>query len=248
VDLETVDASDDGKGTVFVDVGFEPTQVLPVGDVVQLEFDTDRNVATGDESGGDYGLLLLGTGGPNPVGFAFFKWSGSDFVQVHVDSLVTTWSLGHVAMKIAASDLGGTTGFDFWVLSVHGDTPQPGAADLAPDRGFWTYGIGDAQTATLSITGPVGALKARAGKRYSIAFIVASVSGAPLTTLQLACHASIAGKTISGRAGFGGTATRGVATCSLKLPKRARGKVLKGVLDLTFEGVTNHQTFSARVH
>src|SRR5262245_8425316 len=162
-DVVMVDASDN-SGTISVDVDFEPTEVLPPGDSVQLEFDTDRNPSTGDQYGGDYGLVMFGVPGANPVAFAFFKLSQSDAVQIHVDSLSVTWSLGRVAMKIAAADLGGTTAFDFWVVSFHGDAANPDGLDFAPDRGSFTYRIGDAQTQTLGIVGPVTAVKARAGK------------------------------------------------------------------------------------
>jgi hypothetical protein len=102
--------------------------------------------------------------GPNPLAFAFFKLSQSDAVQIHVDSLSATWSLGHVAMKIAAADLGGAPTFDFWVVSFQGDPANPDGLDFAPDQGSFTYRLGDAQTQTLDITGPVTAVKARAGK------------------------------------------------------------------------------------
>lgn len=247
-DLATVDVSDDGAGVMSIDVGFVPNEVLPVGDHVELDIDADQNVSTGDESGGDYRLVMFGVSGANPVGFAFFKWSGSEFVQVHADSLQVTWSLGHVVMKIAAADLGGATAIDFWVWSLHGDNPQRGDFDVAPEDGSWTYRLGGALTQTLTVRAQVGVVRARAGKTYSITFVISSVSGNPLTTLQLACQGSIRGKTIPGKAGFNGTATRGAATCYLKLPKSARRKTLEGVFDMTFEGVTTHNSFVVRLH
>ncbi len=75
-DIIAVDASD-SNGVISVDVGFEPSQVLPPGDSIQLEFDIDRNPSTGDQAGGDYGLVLFCVPGPNPLAFAFFKLSRS---------------------------------------------------------------------------------------------------------------------------------------------------------------------------
>jgi hypothetical protein len=245
-DVLTLDASD-SNGAISVDVGFEPTQVLPQGDSIQVEFDTDRNPSTGDQDGGDYGLVMFGVPGSNPVAFAFFKLSQSDAVQVHVDSLSVTWALGHVAMKIAAADLGGTQTFDFWVVSFHGDAANPDALDFVPDRGSFTYRVGDAQTQTLNITGPVTAVKARAGRTWAIVYRITSVSGASLSTVQLACHGSVGGRALSGRPVFEATATFGIALCSFKLPKSARGKTLRGAMDLTYEGVTAHKSFAVRV-
>lgn len=247
-DVITVDASDDGKGVILVDVGFEPTQVLPQGDSIQLEFDTDRNPSTGDQAGGDYGLVIFGVPGSNPVAFAFFKLSQTGAVQIHADSLVVTWSLGHIAMRIAAADLGGPATFDFWVVSFHGDAANPDGFDFAPDRDSFTYRVGDAPTETLNIVGPVTAVKARAGKTWAIAYRITSVSGASLSTVEVACHASLGGKALSGRPTLAATATFGIALCSYKLPKSAGGKTLKGTMDLTYEGVTAHKTFVARVH
>jgi hypothetical protein len=246
-DVLTVDASD-SNGTISVDVGFEPSQVLPQGDSIQLEFDTDRNPSTGDQDGGDYGLVMFGVPGPNPLAFAFFKLSGSSAVQVHVDSLSSTYALGHVAMKIAAADLGGTTSFDFWVVSFHGDASNPDAFDFAPDRGSFTYRIGDAQTQTLNVFGPVTALKAHAGKTWAVEYRVTSISGASLDTVQIACHGSLGGKALAGHGSFVAIAGHpGFAICQYKLPKSARGKTLKGTMDLTYEGVTAHESFAVRV-
>ena len=89
---------------------------------------------------------------------------------------------------------------------------------------------------------------APAGLKASEEMQLINSSGNPLSTLQLACQGSIGGKTIRGNADFKGIATGGAATCYLKLPKSARGKRLEGVFDLTFEGVTTHNTFVVRVH
>jgi hypothetical protein len=245
-DIITVDASD-SNGVISVDVGFEPVQILPQGDSIQLEFDIDRNPSTGDQAGGDNGLVMFGVPGPNPLAFAFFKLSQSGAAQIHVDSLVGNYSPGHVAMKIAAADLGGPATFDFWVVSFHGDPANPDGLDFAPDRGALTYRIGDAPTQTLNIVGPVTPVKARAGKTWAIAYRITSVSGASLSTVQLACHASLGGKALAGRPVFAATATFGIAECSFKLRKPSHGKTLKGTMDLTYEGVTAHRSFSVRV-
>jgi hypothetical protein len=246
-DVVTVDASDDGKGNISVDVGFEPTQVLPQGDSIQLEFDTDRNPSTGDRGGGDYAMVMFGVPGSNPVAFSFYKLSQSGATQIHVDSLSATWSLGHVAMKIAAADLGGPATFDFWVVSFHGDGANPDSLDFAPDQGTFTYRIGDAQTQTLNIFGPVTSVKARAGKPWAIAYRITSISGASLTTVEVACHASVGDKQLPGHPVFAATSTFGLALCSFKLPKSAHGKTLTGVMDLTYEGVIAHKSFTVRV-
>jgi|SRR5262245_39516100 len=190
---------------------------------------------------------MFGVPGPNPLAFAFFKLSQSDAVQIHVDSLSATWSLGHVAMKIAAADLGVAATFDFWVVSFHGDAANPDAFDFVPDRGSITYRLGDATTQTLTITGPLTSVKARAGKTWAIAYRITSLSGASLSTVELACHASVGGRTLPGRPIFAATALFGIAECAFKLPRSSRGKTLKGVMDLTYEGVTAHQSFSVRV-
>jgi hypothetical protein len=68
-----------------------------------------------------------------------------------------------------------------------------------------------------------------------------------LSTVQLACHGSVGGKALVGRPLFEATATFGIALCSFMLPKSARGKTLRGTLELTYEGVTAHKSFAVRV-
>jgi hypothetical protein len=242
-DLRAVSVSDNRAGLITIRVEFTN---MTSENWLELNLDTDRTDTTGDH-GDDYSIDLIGG---DPPGFAFYKWSGTEWVQIHAASLVIPYGDGFDKIVISNNDLGGTTAFDFWFVAGHGTAPfSPDRLDFAPDQGTWTYHLGEAVTPTLRIDGPLGVAKAHAGKPYQLVYTVASESGNSLFgSIGMSCRGTVGGKAVAGKVGLNARPTVGIATCYLKaLPKKARGKMLKIFFSFTFEGVTTTKTFSIRV-
>src|SRR5438309_1141397 len=119
-DITTVAVTNDDKGQYFIDVSF----ATPYGatGILTTFLDTDLNAATGDPQllGADYAVY---DDHANHA-FSLLKWNGTAWddapsaatvtVSISSDSL-------HVSLSVNKSDLGDSTGFNFFVGSFDGD-------------------------------------------------------------------------------------------------------------------------------
>lgn len=135
VDIGLVRLDNFDNGLVSFQIGGNPAY-LETGQSFNVFLDTDRNAGTGDPSGADY---LLSDAGPRPDVMHLAKWSGSSW---NYSTAQTTlhwpgWFTGATA-QVNRSDIGGTTGFNFWIVTASNDTP-----DYAPDAGLphWSYSV-----------------------------------------------------------------------------------------------------------
>ena len=161
------------------------------------------------------------------------QWTGTDWKEAPSSSAMNfsrsgdtlTWTLGK-------ADLGGVTGFAFFVAGIKWDANGDVAAmDLAPDGGRWTYDLTPAATVTPPVAiRPVIAAPtttpaaATAGKRFTVSFSVTrSDDGTPLTTGKMICDPSVSGTVIPHAERF----ANGVARLAFTIPKTAKGKLLK---------------------
>lgn len=138
-DITGVTVSNDDTGLITFAVAIPNRPAVTTGLYVLVFLNTDQNAATGapNDDGADY--VLGYSGGQAELG----KWTGSDFdFTVPHPSLTSTYA-GGVTLKVSAADLGGTTGFTFYVVAdehAADGTPQ---VDFAPDASApdFTYAV-----------------------------------------------------------------------------------------------------------
>ena len=93
--------------------------------------------------------------------------------------------------------------------------------------------------------GKVTVAKAPAGKAFTVGMaLTRQDSGAPVTSGTVVCKGTIAGLgAVKGTGRF----VNGVATCTFKIPKTAKGKTIKGTITVGFLGATLKQAFSVKI-
>jgi hypothetical protein len=203
-DILNVSVTNDANGRITFLV-FVFGNIAPPADAsVTLVLDTDRNRATGSD-GFDYAFQFYARSNEHAVG----RWDGTQFAIVDAPTSAVTWSALSATFTINRSDLGGTTGFDFWVRSTRG-APGSDEFDDAPNDGAWSYALSTAPAiakATFS-----SALKARVGK----------VLDARGVRLQLSDGTTVAPKSLTCRLSAGRTVLK-------QLPGGCRWRIVKGL-------------------
>jgi hypothetical protein len=208
-----------------------------VGDDQLIVFlDTDLNPATGD-AGAEYALAV------DAESVGAFWWDGAMYAQVQPASLSARFSKADKAVRIAIhpNDIGVTTGFTFSVETFSGDA-HDAAPNGPPD---WAYTLASGRIGLSVLASLVGPKRPIAGKGLSALIqVVRNDISEVLTLGKIGCTLRIGTKSVRA------TQSRfvaGVALCSWKLPKSAKGKLVRGTISLTYGGVTAKKSFSARV-
>jgi hypothetical protein len=213
---------------------------------VGIFVDADNDTSNGPFGGFEYTIQAAGALGASLVG----RWDGSNYVPTPAPSLVKTWvSGGTMKFDIAAADLGNTTSFTFWVATEV--LPQAGDwDDVAPDGdGTYTYTVSDPHAPTKPLTlvaGPATALPAKptAGKALVVRMgVTRGDTGARLASGTVTCTVRLGAAPLRAT----GRIVRGVASCTMLIPKNAKGKLVRITLKVTFRGVSTAKTLSRRV-
>jgi hypothetical protein len=204
-----------------------------------LDIDSDANPLTGDvvDGGADYSFEVGGTG------YGFWHWNGSDWVQTAYSTVrIFTRSAG-LMISVNRSEIGNPTDFNFSATSV--DLPNK-KFDSAPDDGMFNYSLDDGGPSILSVvlqTTPAGGPKA--GKPFVVTPTALNLppNGAlGLTTPQPESYTCTA--TLKGHA----VASTGAGGCTFKIAKKkTRGKTLKVVLTVNYQGIAKPFTFTFKV-
>jgi hypothetical protein len=250
-DITSIAVSNDDAGliTFKVNISNRPTMTSDMAVVIYL--DTDQLATTGDTSlfGADYVIEL------DPGAVGLFKWNGSDFVFADSQSSLTFgYDATGATIRVGAADLNKTKGFNFVAIAASGLAVDANGnpdntnlhTDPAPDAGHGVFNYKVLTKLTLSVAAFTTAPKpARAGKSF-VAGLAANESDTqgPVQTGTVACAATIALKHIVATAH--GVAN-GIAACSWKIPKTAKGKTIRGTITLTVQGVKVSRSFAAKI-
>jgi hypothetical protein len=220
----------DVAATGTITIAVTAPGLAPVSDV-HVFIDADKNASTGYAPLGiEYDVYVWQD--TDKWGWDVLQWTGSDWTESPTSSAMSfsrsgntfTWTLGK-------ADLGGSTGFAFFVTGIKWDANGDVAAmDLAPDGGRWMYDLTPVTVKPVQVVKPVIAAPtnapavATAGKRFTVSFSVTrSDDGSPMTTGTMICDPSVSGKVIQHAEKF----ANGVARLSFTIPKTAKGKLLK---------------------
>lgn len=249
-DITTVQISDDSSGKISFAATIANRPSLTDADAVQAFFDTDRNAGTGDKGGFEYEVAWI-TGHQELA-----KWDGSQFAtQSPPASFSASYKDGQATFAIGKDDFGGAVAFDF-VVTTTGDTGDS-TSDRGPDGGTWGYPAGDkigpappppppppGSGVALIATG-FTVTKPHSGRSFTVAMTVRVKQTGIAVRTAVSCSATLAGKRLA--APKKGSVRSGRASCTWKLPKRSKGKQLKGSITATYQRVKISKTFSKRV-
>ena len=250
-DITTVQVSNDDAGliTFKINVSNRPTFTPDMSFLIFLN--TDQNTATGDTGslGSDFAIEL------DPGAVELFQWNGSGFVPAASQtSLVYSYDPTGATIKVSAADLNRTRSLSFGAVALSGyaldangnlDTTNV-HQDNAPDvgHGFFSYQVLTklVLSATAFTTSPK---PARAGKPFSVSLAASeNDTNGPVATGTVTCAATIAG---TRAAASTHVVANGIATCIWKTPKTAKGKLIRGTITLTVQGVKLTRPFVAKL-
>jgi hypothetical protein len=254
-DVNATTVANDDKGLLTFTVNI-PNRPTLTGDMeIDIFVDSDANASTGDTQllGADYILVLNALGGPAQAGL--FRWNGTDFVTTGVPQTTLIFSYANGAtLKINAAELGATKKFNFAVAAVSGIVITPTGDvddsnshfDLAPDpgHGFYAYEVKLAPPKLLVQTSGSRPGKPKAGKPYSV-FVGLSRSdtGTAPTGGTVRCKASVGSAPVRAAGSLAG----GRATCTVAVPKTAKGKTIRVSVTVSSGGLTTTRSFTAKV-
>ena len=236
-DITAVTAANDAAGSLTFTVRTnQPT--LSADAFLDLAFDTDQNPDTG---GSGVEFLFLITAG----GWEFLRWDGSAFVTAGAASANGSYVNGVATFKVSKADLGGVEKFTFWSESFQVDANRNLIGQDAAPNGTDAYVYTHSKPLTLrASTAKSTPLKPVAGKAFTVGTrVTRGDNGAALASGVVTCTVRVG--TVPLRAT--GRVSNGVAVCAMKLPKTAKGKLVRVTVKVTFQGVSTTSTYSARV-
>lgn len=249
-DISSVTVSNDDQGVVTFSIGFANRPQLLSTDYEQVFANTDGGSSTGDH-GFDVAIQVEW-----PVTKLFLHF-GSGWTQVRATSLHSSYADGLLTITLALFDLRAIGDFDFLVYSG-ADNGGAGKEDSAPD--------GDATVYSSAIKVPLffehldAPSSVKAGKTLAASMMVVTDGEAQGT---VTCTAKIGTSRVRGTPGWlnvlitspkdpnGSTSVdigrEGDATCSFKVPKTAKGKLISATITATRSGVVVSRTFAAKI-
>ena len=242
-DIGAVSATNDPAGNITLTIATNEPQLDPNAAFFAY-FDTDSNGATGLQEAGigaEYFLLADATG-------AILAEVQGNVIFVHLTSTATAgYSAGTETIRVNRSDLGDASSFRFLVESDQDDgNGNTLATDKAPDGPpYPEYSLTQAVVLTLSVARPAP-LKGKpvAGKPFVVAATVTRSDGAAFTSGVVSCKARVGTKSLRAA----GLVRPGSARCSMRVPKSAKGKLLRGTMSVSTSGAAAvSRTFAFRI-
>jgi hypothetical protein len=237
-DITAVTAANDATGANLTFTVRTNQAALAADAVVFLYFDADQNGQTG--SNGVESVLLVGSGG-----WEYLKWNGSAFAAANAASANASYANGLLTFKITKADMGGSDKLAFWVDTAQFDAADNVIAqDTSPDGdSIYEYTVMKPLTLRAGATTAVPAAP-KAGKSFVVRTrITRGDTGGPLASGAVKCTIRIG--TVAIRAT--GRVAGGVASCTMTIPKTAKGKTVRGTMKVTLQGVSTSKTFSYKI-
>jgi hypothetical protein len=237
--------TNDDTGQYLFDVGLAAPYSGSVG--MSLYLDTDLNPATGDPQSLGAEYLIIDDNAAQS--FYFLMWDGTAWVDsptnATVKDLLSTDNK-HVLLSVNKSEIGNSTGFNFFLVSIEGDASD-GHWDAAPSgTGSWQYKF---QTPLKLALVAAKSFAVKAGGTWDLAVVVgrADTGGTVGPEGTLVCSAT-SGSTKLKLAGHsfisGGSGKPTAAVCSFKVPKSLKHKVLHATVTVSYQGQTVKHSFT----
>jgi hypothetical protein len=249
-DITSIAVSNDDAGLITFQVNISNRPALTPDMLLVLYLDTDQNPNTGytPALGADYVIVLA------PGEVDLLKWNGTDFeLAPSQTSLNFAYTTTGATIRVSAGDLGKTKALAFgvradsgWTFDASGNAVDTDVhSDLAPDpnHGFFSYQV--LTKLVLSVTAFTTSPKpAKAGRTFSVSLAATeNDTNGPVRSGTVACPATLAGKRA---VAVTHAVANGIATCIWRIPKTAKGRLMRGTITLTLQGVHVTRPFSAR--
>lgn len=229
-DLTAVRAAHDAASTItFTATTNQP--VLAPDATIYVYVDSDRNPATGFPVRGLGADHFFSHDAQYGAGFVFHV-SGNFITIDFTSTLATNYANGVLTASINRSDLGNTEKFAFLIEAERDDENDatPNDSDFAPDGApFFEYSL-IAVALTIGQPAPVSS-KPVAGKVFAITAPVTRNDGQKFAVGTVTCKARAGAVSIAAT----GRIANGSARCSLRIPKSAKNKLLRGSLTVSAE-------------
>jgi hypothetical protein len=219
--------------------------VVPSPVQIAVAIDSDQNEATG-LSGTDY--LLLGDVSNNTFGLG--HWNGADFVDTASATVTASNDTAGITFSINRSELGNTTGLNFWARTLEGSDAVAGHVDDAPDQGTWNYQLVSGAPLKLAMAAFLAPKGVRAGKTLTAVMAATRSDTGNLVSKegQVRCRARIGGKPLRLLAsGFVTVGSQSGAGCSWRVPSNAHKKTIHGLIMISYQGASVSRQFAVRV-
>ncbi len=262
-DVTTVTVSNDDQGLLTFQITVPNRSALAPQDAVAVLLGTDDpDLVRGKRNDGMN--FILGVDGQ---GVFLLEWNGADMQEVtpHPNSVSGSFSGGVATLTVKQEhlapgfpDLSVPISMDFYVLGITFNGSDVVAQDVAPDGAtdVWSYRIAEALRVVVTNFDADKTIKA--GKTLIVLMGAAhGDTGAAIDSGTIRCAARLGGKTLKGVPHFitvtvtSPTTGRSIqspnATCSWKVPKNSKGKVIRGSVALTESGITVSRSFTTRV-
>jgi hypothetical protein len=245
-DIATVAVTNDDHGPYTFTIGF----ATPYANSADLELflDSDNNGSTGDQQAGGADYVFVDDYASHS--FDLVSWQSNDFAEAAhpTAGVVVSSDNKTVTMTINKSDLGGSTGFNFFLLSSDG-TFDTGHVDDAPSgAGLYSY---SAQTVFTLAPGAShdGAAKAGGTWTVSMSAVRSDTKGTVGSEGTIACKATEGSKKLAVvshsfvSSGGGGGST---ALCTFRVPKKPKHAAVHATVTVTDAGQSATKAFTAK--
>lgn len=243
-DLSGVTVTNDATGSYLFDVSLATDYAADAQ--FYLYLDTDKNTATGDpnELGADY--VVFDDHATHTADL--YRWNGTDWADTAEDTLSFTIAsdLHSLDISVNKSELGGSTGFSFFVVAADSDGSAGHYDDGPSGTGSWAYAEQNALELTASAVKTVVYKKQRMWAIGTV--VVRSDTGATVGqegTIACAAKAGAAKLATLTKAFYSGGSGKGsVAVCTFRLPKK-HGKVT-GTITVAYGGTSVSKSLTIR--
>jgi hypothetical protein len=243
-DIQRVSVSNDDNGRITFRVSVD-TIPAESDTRVMVALDTDRNADTGDPS--TLGAEYLVAEYESDRSFDIARWDGAAWVNTTHETVKVYSDSTGVTFSIDRTELGNTSGFNYWVRSRAGDVSLDQYDDF-PDSGTSSFTLQIAPPPPppppppptlkrILVAGP--SLLPASGKLFIFRVTGLQLgTGAMVMPQSLLCSAKLAGIPIRGR-GKGG--------CTWKLVTSTKGRKLVVTVDAVYRGATGRWRFPLKV-
>jgi hypothetical protein len=248
-DITSIVVSNDDAGLITFQINVSNRPAFTPDMYFLLFIDADNNPSTGDTNsvGAEYAIDLE----PGAVGL--FQWNGTTYAPASSQtSLTYAYASTGPTIHVSSAELGKTKALRFGTLAASGfavdangnpDTTNE-HADLAPDpnHGFYSYPV--LMKLVLTVTAFTTSPKpAKAGRTFSVSLAATeNDTKGPVGSGTVTCPATLAGKRA---VAVRHVVANGIATCVWRIPKTAKGRIMRGSITLTLQGAHVTRPFAA---
>jgi hypothetical protein len=247
-DITAVVVSEDGQGSVILQVAIPGLQALPPNFLAAVAIDTDMNRLTGDQEPSVQGIDFIAVSDGSNVGGV--AWNGSDFARADLGAArpaaSASLAAGVLTVSLPAARLHIAEGIRFGVttaLTAADGSTDTATLDAAPGGPLWTHVLGPPKL--LALGARMTPAHPAAGAVFSASLVVREkASGRAAAGGTVACHFTAGGKRLASVRGS--VSASGRVQCSGAVPRTAGGLQVHGTVEYRYHGATLTHAFSAR--